>query len=321
MREDSEIRGAYESKAVLVTGGAGFIGSHLVDALVGAGARVRVLDDLSTGSRQNLAGCLDRIELVIGDVRDAELCAHAASSMNLVFHQAAFVAVPDSLRKPDRTFAINLFGTSHVFDAASKASISRVVYASSCAVYGDCSTMPLSESLQGRLLSPYAVSKRSCELYAEYAFTHQGVTSVGLRYFNVYGPRQRADSAYAAAIPRFVANCRAGFPPQIHGTGEQTRDFVHVSDVVRANLMAGLQPDLGSEVMNIGTGVATSIRSLAEETCRLIDPRLRPALTDARPGDIPRSVSDPRLAERVLGWRARIRLSDGLADLVAGSAK
>ncbi len=317
MRDDSEIRRPYESMAVLVTGGAGFIGSHLVEALVDSGARVRVLDDLSTGSRENLARCLERIELLIGDVRDAELCAHAAESMNVIFHQAAFVAVPESIRKPDRTFAINLFGTSHIFEAAAKASIRRVVYASSCAVYGDCSTMPLNETHRGRLLSPYAVSKRSAELCAEYALTHQGITSVGLRYFNVYGPRQRADSAYAAAIPKFVADCRAGVPPQIHGTGEQTRDFVHVSDVVRANLMAGTQEGLTAEVLNIGTGVSTSIQSLAERTCRLIDPQLQPKNVEARPGDIPRSVCDPRQAERVLGWRARTKLADGLAALVA----
>jgi nucleoside-diphosphate-sugar epimerase len=318
MREDSEIREAYDSMAVLVTGGAGFIGSHLVDALVAAGARVRVLDDLSTGNRENLAGCLDRIELIIGDIRDLDLCLRAAESMNVIFHEAALVSVPDSIRKQDRTFAINLLGTSHVFEAACKTSIRRVVYASSSAVYGDCSTMPLNETHHGHLLSPYAVSKRSAELYADFAFAHHGVTSVGLRYFNVYGPRQRADSAYAAAIPKFLANCRAGVAPQIFGTGEQTRDFVHVSDVVRANLFAGIQPELGAEVLNIGTGVGTSVQTLAEETCRLVNPALTPVKAEARLGDIARSVCDPRQAERVLRWRARVSLTEGLAQLAAG---
>jgi UDP-glucose 4-epimerase len=317
MRDDKEIREAYDSMAVLVTGGAGFIGSHLVDALVASGARVRVLDDLSTGSRENLAASLAQVELVIGDIRDADLCLHAAEGMNVIFHEAALVSVPESIRKQDRTFAINLLGTAHVFDAACKAGVKRVVYASSSAVYGDCSTMPLNEIQHGHLLSPYAVSKRSSELYADFAFAHHGISSVGLRYFNVYGPRQRADSAYAAAIPKFVTNCRAGVPPQIFGTGEQTRDFVHVSDVVRANLVAGIQPGLGAEVMNIGTGVATSVQSLAEETCRLLAPRLTPVKLEARPGDIPRSVSDPRLAERLIQWRARVSLSEGLAQIAA----
>jgi len=316
MQEDGELHGAYDSTAVLVTGGAGFIGSHLVEALVALGARVRVLDDLSTGNRQNLTGCFDGIDFVLGDVRDAELCTRAAQSMNIIFHLAASVAVPDSLRDPDRTFAINLLGTSHIFEAARNASIARVVYASSCAVYGNCSTMPLNESHHGHLLSPYAVSKRSGELCAEYAYAQQGVTSVGLRYFNVYGARQRADGGYAAVIPKFIADCRAGLAPRVHGNGEQTRDFVHVSDVVRANLLAGMQPSMTAEVINIGTGVPTSIQSLAEATCHFVNPQLHPVNTEARPGDIPRSVCDPRLAERVLKWRALTHLTEGLSMLV-----
>jgi UDP-N-acetylglucosamine/UDP-N-acetylgalactosamine 4-epimerase len=320
MQKDSELLAAYNSTAVLVTGGAGFIGSHLVEALVAAGARVRVLDDLSTGNQQNLAGCLDRIEFVKGDIRDAELCTRAARSMNLIFHLAAFVAVPESLRDPDRTYAINLLGTSHIFEAAHDASVARVVYSSSCAVYGDCSTMPLDESHHGHLLSPYAISKRSGELCAEYAYAQRGVTSVGLRYFNVYGARQRADGGYAAVIPKFVASCRAGVAPRVHGDGEQTRDFVHVSDVVRANLLAGMQPGMTAEVINIGTGVATSVQSLAQEACQLVNPQLHPTNIEERPGDIPRSVCDPRRAEQLLKWRARTQLSQGLSLLVQAAS-
>jgi len=319
MQEVSALHGAYDSTAVLVTGGAGFIGSHLVEALIALGARVRVLDDLSTGNRQNLTSCIDRIELMLGDIRDAEFCTRAAQSMNTIFHLAASVAVPDSLRDPDRTYAINLLGTSHIFEAARNASVARVVYASSCAVYGDCSTMPLNESHHGHLLSPYAVSKRGSELCAEYAYAQQGVTSVGLRYFNVYGTRQRADGGYAAVIPKFIADCRAGLAPQVHGNGEQTRDFVHVSDVVRANLLAGMQPNMTAEVINIGTGVSTSIQFLAEETCRLVNPQLHPVNTEARPGDIPRSVCEPRLADRVLKWRARTSLTQGLSMLMGAA--
>jgi len=316
MPEDSELSKAYKGKPVLVTGGAGFIGSHLVEALVEAGAKVRVLDDLSTGNRSNLTPVLDRVDLIIGDIRDADLCLRAVEDINIIFHQAAFVSVPDSLKKPDRTFAINLFGTSHIFEAARQQGIKRVVYASSCAVYGDCSTMPLSESHAGRLLSPYAVSKRSMEALAEYAFACQGITTVGLRYFNVYGARQSLKSTYAAVIPIFIGACLAGQSPTVHGDGSQTRDFVHVSDVVRANLLAGIAPDIDVAIANVGTGVATSIQTLAEELCRLTKSSTAPINDEARPGDIPRSVCNPMQAERLLGFSAKVPLSEGLANLL-----
>jgi nucleoside-diphosphate-sugar epimerase len=316
MPEDIELSKAYKGKAVLVTGGAGFIGSHLVDSLVEAGAKVRVLDDLSTGNRGNLTPVLDRVDLIIGDIRDADLCLRAVEDIDIIFHQAAFVSVPESLKKPDRTFAINLFGTSHIFEAAQQHGAKRVVYASSCAVYGDCSTMPLNEPHVGRLLSPYAVSKRSMEALAEYAFACQGITSVGLRYFNVYGARQSLKSAYAAVIPIFIGACLSGQPPTVLGDGSQTRDFVHVSDVVRANMLAGIAPDIEVAVANVGTGVATSIQTLAEELCRLTKSSTAPLNGEARAGDIPRSVCDPRQAERILGFRAKIALSDGLAELI-----
>ncbi len=316
MPEDNELLRAYKGKAVLVTGGAGFIGSHLVESLVEAGAKVRVLDDLSTGNRGNLTPVLDRVDLIIGDIRDADLCLRAVEDINIIFHQAAFVSVPDSLKKPDRTFAINLFGTSHIFEAAQQHGIKRVVYASSCAVYGDCSTMPLSEPHVGRLLSPYAVSKRSMEALAEYAYACQGITSVGLRYFNVYGARQSLKSTYAAVIPIFTGACLAGQSPTVLGDGTQTRDFVHVSDVVRANMLAGVAPDIEVAVANVGTGVATSIQTLAEELCRLMKSSTAPVNAEARPGDIPRSVCDTMHAERTLGFRAKVQLNEGLASLL-----
>ena len=316
MQESSDTEQAYSGKAVLVTGGAGFIGSHLVETLVHAGAKVRVLDDLSTGNRSNLASVMDHVDLIIGDIRDADLCLRAAEDTDIIFHQAAFVSVPDSLRKPDRTFAINLFGTSHVFEAAKRHAIKRVVYASSCAVYGDSTTMPLGESHVGRLLSPYAVSKRSMELLAEYAFTCQNLSSVGLRYFNVYGARQNLKSAYAAAIPIFIGACLAGTAPTVFGDGAQTRDFVHISDVVRANLIAGVAPDIEVAVANVGTGIATPIQSLAETLCHMTNLPHSPVNGEARPGDVLRSVCDPRHAERLLGFRSKIELSEGLAALI-----
>jgi len=316
MSEDAPVDQTYAGKPVLVTGGAGFIGSHLVESLVNVGARVRVLDDLSTGNRDNLGAVSDRIEFIIGDIRDADLCLRAAEGVEVIFHLAAFVSVPESLLKPDRTFAINLFGSSHIFEAATQHGKARVVYASSCAVYGDCSTMPLSESHAGRMLSPYAVSKRSVEHLAEYAFVCHKLTSVGLRFFNVYGPRQSPKSAYAAAIPLFTEACLSGQSPIVFGDGMQTRDFVHVDDVVRANLLAGIAPRIQALVVNVGTGVATSIRTLAELACKLADTKLSPIYQDARPGDISRSVCDPQNAERMLGFKASVGLRHGLEALI-----
>jgi len=316
MFEDAPVDQDYAGKPVLVTGGAGFIGSHLVEALIKMGARVRVFDDLSTGNRDNLRAVSDRIEFIIGDIRDAELCLRAAEGAEVIFHLAAFVSVPESLLKPDRTFAINLFGSSHIFEAAAEHGKARVVYASSCAVYGDCSTMPLGESHAGRMLSPYAVSKRSVEHLAEYAFVCHKLTSVGLRFFNVYGPRQSPKSAYAAAIPLFTEACLSGHSPIVFGDGMQTRDFVHVDDIVHANLLAGIAPRIQALVVNVGTGVATSIRTLAELACELVDTKLSPIYQDARPGDISRSVCDPQNAERMLGFKANIGLRQGLEALV-----
>ncbi len=319
MPEMSDIEQAYLGKSVLVTGGAGFIGSHLVEALLRVGAKVRILDDLSTGTRSNLIRLMDRVDLIIGDIRDADLCLRAAEDMDLIFHQAAFVSVPDSLKKPDRTFAINLFGTSHVFEAAQRHSIKRVVYASSSSVYGESTTMPLSEPHVGRLLSPYAVSKRSMELLAEYAFTCHKLATVGLRYFNVYGTRQNLKSQYASVIPLFITACLKGETPTVFGDGMQTRDFVHVSDVVQANLIAGVVPDLEVAVANVGTGVATPIQVLAEQICQLTNLPLSPTRGEARTGDILRSVCDPCHAERLLGFRTKVELRKGLAELIGNA--
>ncbi len=315
MTELNSANQAYAGKPVLVTGGAGFIGSHLVEALVRVGARVRVLDDLSTGNRDNLKNAADKIDFIVGDIRDADLCLRAAEGVAVIFHLAAFVSVPESLQKPDRTFAINLFGSSHIFEAAARHAVSRVVYASSCAVYGDCSTMPLRESHSGRMLSPYAVSKRSVEHLAEYAFAGQNLSTVGLRFFNVYGPRQSPRSAYAAVIPLYIESCLAGRAPKIFGDGTQTRDFIHVDDVVRANMLAGVAQGVQATVANVGTGIATSIQALAAMSCEFANTNLLPQFLEARPGDISRSVCDTQHAEHALGFKAEVSLREGIKGL------
>jgi len=316
MLTDVELHRAYEAKTVLVTGGAGFIGSHLVEALVARKANVRVLDDLSTGSKSNLAAVSGRIELIVGDICDTDTCVRVAKGADYIFHQAALVSVPESIRAPDQSFRINITGTSHIFEAAHACQTQRVVYASSSAVYGDSTTMPLTESHCGRLMSPYAIGKRASEFLAECAHAIHGMTSVGLRYFNVYGPRQSPDSPYAAAIPIFVALARARKAPTIYGDGSQTRDFVSVHDVVRANLLAGIAQELETPVVNVGTGVSTTITSLAEMICSILAPELCPQYTAARVGDIAHSVASTSNAERLLGFHADIDLRSGIARLL-----
>lgn len=316
MSSESELSEAYKGRPVLVTGGAGFIGSHLVEGLVHLGARVRVLDDLSSGSRSNLEAVLPDIEFIEGDIRDGATCLKAAKNTDIIFHQAALVSVPASIRDPAKTYRINIEGTSNVFEAAREAATTRVVYASSSAVYGDCSELPLVETRCGRLLSPYAVSKRADELIAEFGHTLHGTTSVGLRYFNVFGPRQSPDSPYAAVIPIFLSKLRANQPPTVFGDGSQTRDFVSVRDVVRANLLAGIARNVESAVVNVGSGISTTVASLARDLCAIIGQGLVPRFEAARPGDIAASVADTRLAQELLGFCTTVELHDGLVALV-----
>ena len=222
----------------LVTGGAGFIGSHLVDALVENGANVRVLDNLVTGSLQNLEHLASEIEWIEGDIRDTGHCRRACHGVEVVFHQAALGSVPRSLEDPTTTFDVNTLGTVRVLEAARAAGTQRVVYASSSSVYGDSEILPKREGEEGRPLSPYAASKAAAEKAAT-AFTMTfGLDTVGLRYFNVYGPRQDPQGPYAAVVPRFFGACLSGDRPVIFGDGEQSRDFTYVADAVAANLLA-----------------------------------------------------------------------------------
>src|SRR5512133_1427958 len=239
-------------KRYLVTGGAGFIGSHIVRALLEQGDFVRVLDNFSTGKRENLAGL--NVEICEGDLRDTSKVAEAVQSIDYVFHEAAFVSVPQSMDDPLPCFEINQRGTEYLLEAARKAGVKRVVLASSAAVYGDLETMPLEEQFSLRPLSPYAVSKRVDELYAEMYTRSFGLDVVALRYFNVYGPRQRPDSMYAAAVPIFTRRLIDGKPITIYGDGGQTRDLVYVGDIVRANLVASEHPAAPGQVFNICSG-------------------------------------------------------------------
>ena len=250
----------FSDAPVLVTGGGGFIGSHLADALVARGAVVRVLDNFSTGSRSNLEHLTDRIELVEGDLRDSENCIRACSGCRFVFHQAALGSVPRSIADPATTIAVNVSGTANLFAAAHEAGVERVVYASSSSVYGDHPDLPKHEERVGRPLSPYAWSKRMNEDLAAAFEDAFGLELVGLRYFNVYGPRQSPTGPYAAVVPRFFLALLEGESPVIYGDGGQSRDFTAVADAVAANLLAATAPKAAGRSFNVAGGGNISLR-------------------------------------------------------------
>lgn len=301
-----------KDKRCLVTGGAGFIGSHLVDGLLEAGADVVVLDNFATGHRENLAHCADRIDLQEGDIRDLDACRKACEGAAFVFHQAALGSVPRSVKEPATSLSVNVIGTANVFTAAMEASISRVVYASSSSVYGDNEELPKREGREGAPLSPYAVSKwMDEELAATYARVY-GMQLVGLRYFNVYGPRQDPNGPYAAVIPKFFAACLEGKPPVIYGDGKQSRDFTFVADVVRANMLAATAEIEGAIALNIGAGSTTTVTELAERIIAATGQDLKPEYTDPRPGDVRYSRADFSRAKGALGWAAETDLPEGL---------
>ncbi len=303
---------------VLVTGGAGFIGSHLVRALLESGQRVRVLDDFSTGRRENLAGLpRERLDVVEGDLRCAETLHQALRGVEVVFHQAAFVSVPASMEDPLACHDVNATGTLQLLEGARQAGVRKVVLASSAAVYGDAQAFPLQEHLPPRPLSPYAATKAVDELYARLYTTAYHLPVVALRYFNVYGPRQRPDSPYAAAIPIFARRMLAGQPPVIYGDGGQRRDFVFVRDVAQANLLAAACPEADGQVFNICTGREVSLLELIAVLQDLIPAAPSPVFAPPRAGDIYRSVGDPTRAAQVLGFRAQTPLREGLAQVVA----
>lgn len=306
----------------LVTGGAGFIGSHLVRTLLDGGANVRVLDNFSTGKRENLAGLTDkfnggRFEVHEGDLRDRALVQNAVRDMDVIFHEAAFVSVPESMEKPQDCFDVNVAASVALLDAAREAGVKRVVIASSAAVYGESDALPLEEITPTQSLSPYAASKRAGEIYTQLYTQALGLDVVALRYFNVYGPRQRPDSMYAAAVPIFVRRLLDGKPITIFGDGGQTRDLINVRDVVRANLVASEHPDAPGQIFNVCTGQETRLLDLVEVLYDLFPNALEAIFTDPRPGDIYRSVGSPEFTARTIGFRAEVSLDEGLKETVA----
>lgn len=309
---------------ILVTGGAGFIGSHIVEELLRGGGDVRVLDNFSSGKRDNLrfegplsADKVDegKLEILEGDLRDAGILKAAVRGVDLIFHLAAFVSVSQSMTDPQDCFDVNVNGTVGLLEAARREGVHKVVLSSSTAVYGDTDQFPTDEETPLRPLSPYALSKQVNELYARlYTFTFN-LPVVALRYFNVYGPRQRPDSDYAAAIPIFVRHLVKGETITIYGDGKQSRDFIFVKDVVRANLLAA-EAEVAGEAFNICTGRETTLLDLLEELSEVSSRQPEVRFGPPRPGDIYRSFGNAQKACAALGFQAKTSLAEGLQQTV-----
>ena len=303
---------------VLVTGGAGFIGGHLVRRLCDDGHEVVVLDDFSTGHPENLEGT--SVTLVEGDVRDRDTVREALVGVEGILHHAALVSVPESVAHPKKSRAINERGTARVLEEAHIAGVQRVVFASSSAVYGDTRQIPTPEIAPTHPLSPYGTHKLNSENFCRITSESGGPDCVSFRYFNIYGPGQRADSPYAAVIPIFRSLCRQGEKPVIYGDGSQVRDFVFVGDVVEANMRALMSPTpWRGLVMNLGSGVGTTIGELAALIMELEGMPGPPEHQPARIGDIHRSVADVGRLQRSLGWQPRTTIRQGLEELEGAS--
>ena len=301
---------------IIVTGGAGFIGSHIVEELVREGARVTVIDDLSTGKRENLASVMDTIKFVVGSITDSQLLKKAFTGAYAVVHEAAIASVPQSIAFPKETYEVNVTGTENVFAAARTAGVDRVIYATSSAVYGDDPTMPKREDMKMAPISPYGEHKLANELDAK-RYAAQGLKTIGLRYFNVFGPRQNPRSEYSAVIPKFVSLMKQGKAPSIFGDGSQTRDFVYVADIVQANMRA-LKASAGfGEVFNIGTGVQTSLNDLVMKINAVLATGIKAAYLPAKAGDIKDSYADSAKAREILGFKLSVTFDDGLKETIA----
>jgi UDP-glucose 4-epimerase len=299
-------------KRALVTGGGGFIGSHLVDALLSHGCKVTVLDNLSSGSLANLAHVKDRIRLYKNDIRERDALDEAAEGCEVIFHMAAIVAVQQTIDHPIDSAMVNDIGTLNVLEAARKVNATRVVLASSCAVYGDDPGLPKKETMIPRPLSPYAAQKLSAEHNARIYYGLFGLETVSLRFFNVYGPRQDPSSPYSGVISIFMTKAASNQRPVIYGDGNQSRDFIFVEDVVRANLLAAQKTNLGGKIFNIGTGSPVTVKRLWELISCLSEGRVNPKHAPARSGDILHSVADIELATSALEFKYDFPLEDGL---------
>jgi len=296
----------------LVTGGAGFIGSHITDALVKNGDKVVVLDDFSSGRRENLETILDKIELVEGDIRDKAIVSKVMRGVDYCLHQAALRSVPKSLGDPGLYNDVNINGTLNILNAAKEAKVKRVVLASSSSIYGETDKLPEKEDFLPLLISPYALTKLAGEYYCRIFSQIYGLETASLRYFNVFGPRQSLENEYAVVIPKFITCMLKDEEPPVHGDGKQTRDFTYIANVVQANIKAATTPGIKCEVFNIACGKAYSVLDIVKYVNKILKKDIKPRLGPIRPGDVKYTLADITKAKKLLKFNPDIGFEEGL---------
>ncbi len=304
----------------LVTGGAGFIGSNIVSALLEKGYRVKILDNFSSGKRENLKGFENDIELIEGDIRSYHIVQESVKDVDIVLHQAALPSVPRSIKDPITSNEVNVNGTLNILEASVAAKVKKVIYASSSSVYGDNPQLPKVESMMPNPLSPYAVSKLSGEKYCSVFSRIYGLETISLRYFNVFGPRQDPSSQYSAVIPRFIKAINNNEQPVIFGDGEQSRDFTYVKNVVEANILAALTGCESGIAMNCAAGGQITLNQLVKYINNILGKNIKPVYKDPRAGDIKHSFADIHLAKDKIGYSPSVNFEEGL-KLTADSYK
>ncbi len=303
---------------VLVTGGAGFIGSNLTEALLQRGHFVRVLDDFSTGKRENLIfdKAYPSLEIIEGDIRDLSTCQKAVQGMEYVFHQGALPSVQRSVEDPGTSNAVNVGGTLNILLAAREKGVKRVMYASSSSIYGDTPTLPKHEEMPSNPLSPYALQKYIGEQYCRLFYQLYGLETISLRYFNIFGPKQDPSSLYSAVIPKFIDALLQGHPPIIFGDGEQSRDFTYIENVVQANLLAMSAEHLHGEAINIACGKRISLNQLSNVLKEILGSKLSPIYQAPRKGDVKHSLADIRKGKEIINYEPKVGIETGLKKTV-----
>jgi len=301
---------------ILITGGAGFIGSHLVEEMLGRGETVKVLDDLSTGRRQNIESFVDRVELIEGDLRREDTVRQAVAGCDYVLHQAALPSVPRSVEDPGLSHDVNVNGTLSLLIACREAGVKRIVMASSSSVYGDAPGFPRNEDQPPLPMSPYAAGKLALEAYARSFAGVYEMETVCLRYFNIFGPRQNHKSQYAIAIPSFVTRMLAGDRPIVYGDGEQSRDFTYVKNAVHANVLALTADGASGEAFNVGCGGSQTLNEIIKTINRILGTEIEAEYTDPRPGDPRRSQADISKAKGILGYEPQVDFEEGLRQTI-----
>jgi nucleoside-diphosphate-sugar epimerase len=300
----------------LVSGGAGFIGSNIVETLVKKGEKVRVIDNLSSGKEENLKAVLERIEFLKDDIRSAQACLSATKDIDFVLHQAALRSVPKSLASPGEYNEVNIQGTLNMLEAGLKNKVKTFVFASSSSIYGEAEKFPQKETHQPRLISPYALTKLAGEYYCRIFAKNYKFNTVSLRYFNVYGPRQALDDEYAVVIPKFITCILEDQPPPIYGNGKQSRDFTFIDDVVEANLLAANKRHAEHEVFNVAGGRDYSILELVDLLNEIIKKNIKPTFLPLRPGDAFKTQADLTLIKKKLGYKPKVNFENGLKKAV-----